>query len=192
MRRLSDRLSYANVVASVALFVALSGTSYAAVSLSRGSVGSREIRDSGVRSGDIRARAIRSRHLAAESVTLGKLRRSTRQALRGGTGPAGPQGPPGANAVTYRASVSFTGGRVRGNALASGTLGRGRYEVIFDRDTSQCTPVATLGNVRGNDPAEEPPAGRITAAAVGSTIVVRTFDAQGNPEPLAFNVIVAC
>ncbi len=39
MRRLSDRLSYANVVASVALFVALGGTSYAAVSLSRGSVG---------------------------------------------------------------------------------------------------------------------------------------------------------
>ena len=42
--RISDRLSYANVVASLALFIALGGASYAAVSLPRASVGTAQLR----------------------------------------------------------------------------------------------------------------------------------------------------
>ena len=48
MRRLRDRLSYANVTASLALFVALGGTSYAAVTLPRNSVGQKQLRDHAV------------------------------------------------------------------------------------------------------------------------------------------------
>ena len=50
-------LSYANVVASLALFVALGGTAAAAVTLDRDSVGSREIRDGAVRSAGVVGRA---------------------------------------------------------------------------------------------------------------------------------------
>src|SRR3954453_11317650 len=49
------RLSYANVIATLALFIALGGSSYAALKLPRNSVGSTQIRSG----------AVQSRHLAA-------------------------------------------------------------------------------------------------------------------------------
>ena len=39
-RRIRDRLTYANVTATLALFIALGGSSYAALKLPRDSVGS--------------------------------------------------------------------------------------------------------------------------------------------------------
>lgn len=44
LQRVGDRLSYANVVATLALFVALGGASYAAVTLPRNSVGTAQLR----------------------------------------------------------------------------------------------------------------------------------------------------
>jgi hypothetical protein len=43
-QRVGERLSYANVVATLALFVALGGASYAAVALPRNSVGTPQLR----------------------------------------------------------------------------------------------------------------------------------------------------
>ncbi|HEX3511128.1 MAG TPA: hypothetical protein VHT27_08530 [Solirubrobacteraceae bacterium] len=48
IRWLTERLSYANVVATLALFVALGGASYAAVELPPGSVGARQLRTAAV------------------------------------------------------------------------------------------------------------------------------------------------
>ena len=47
------RLSYANVVATLALFIALGGSSYAALKLPRNSVGSAQIRSGAVHSSDV-------------------------------------------------------------------------------------------------------------------------------------------
>lgn len=44
LRRIKKRASYANVVSTIALFVALGGASYAAVALAPNSVGSRQVR----------------------------------------------------------------------------------------------------------------------------------------------------
>src|SRR5262249_17214644 len=66
------RLSPALVIASLALAVAMGGTSYAAVSLPANSVGTRQLRNS--------------------AVTLKKISRSARASLRGGKGDRGPQG----------------------------------------------------------------------------------------------------
>ena len=69
-------LSYANVVASLALFVALGGTAAAAVTLDRDSVGSREIRDGGVRSAELRDEGVRIADISpgARNALLGDLR----------------------------------------------------------------------------------------------------------------------
>jgi hypothetical protein len=48
LRSVRPRLSYANVVASLALFIALGGVSYAVVELPAGSVGSAQLRDGAV------------------------------------------------------------------------------------------------------------------------------------------------
>jgi hypothetical protein len=75
--------TYANVCSTLALVLAASGTGYAAVALTPGSVGSRELRDNSVRSVDVQDRTLRATDFAR-----GVLKRGT-------TGPRGPQGPRG-------------------------------------------------------------------------------------------------
>ena len=69
-------LSYANVVASLALFVALGGTAAAAVTLDRDSVGPREIREGAVRSAELRDEGVRIADISpgARNALLGDMR----------------------------------------------------------------------------------------------------------------------
>ena len=67
------RLSYAKVVATVALFVALGGTATAAT-LARDSVGAPQIKTDAVRSPEIRADAVRSPEIRADAVRSSEIR----------------------------------------------------------------------------------------------------------------------
>ena len=68
------KLSYANVAASLALFIALGGTAVAAATLAPDSVGSPEIRADAVRSPEIRADAVRSPEIAKDAVRGSEIR----------------------------------------------------------------------------------------------------------------------
>ncbi|HEX2096914.1 MAG TPA: hypothetical protein VHF50_06035 [Solirubrobacterales bacterium] len=76
-------------VAYLALFVALGGTSYAAVQLPRDSVGSRQIR----------AGAVGASELRQQAVTLAKIANAARTELRGARGPEGVRGPEGPQGI---------------------------------------------------------------------------------------------
>ncbi len=119
------RLTFANVMASVAVFIALGGASYAAVSLPRNSVGSKQVRAHSIRQGDLAAGSVGTQQLRRRSVTAPKLankgvtKRSLsswirgqlrRRSAAGPPGPAGPAGPrgPGAIAARYSATASAT------------------------------------------------------------------------------------
>jgi hypothetical protein len=73
----------------LALFIALGGTSYAAVSLSANSVGARELKNRAVGSSELKDRSIMKRDLRE------RLLASLRRGGSGTPGPAGPQAPPG-------------------------------------------------------------------------------------------------
>ena len=113
VRSIRSRLTYANIVASIALFVALGGGAYAAITLPAGSVGTKQIRDDAVRSAQVK-----SRSLLASDFKLGQLPTGLRGAqdhgsargagpargagstgAPGATGPVGPQGEPGTSAT---------------------------------------------------------------------------------------------
>lgn len=99
--RLRHRLTYANVTATLALSIALGGTSYAAVQLPRNSVGEKQLRASSVGSSEVRDRGLQVRDLSG----------AARASLRGERGPAGPQGAPGASAgatlgLTYKTTAA--------------------------------------------------------------------------------------
>jgi hypothetical protein len=81
MRR--PQLSYANVISSIALFVALGGTSYA---VARNSIGTAQLKNNAVTSAKIKNGAVRSGDLAPS-------------ARVGQRGPRGPQGPSGGTAA---------------------------------------------------------------------------------------------
>lgn len=73
-----SHLSFANAVSLIALFVALGGTSVAAISLSKNSVGTKQIKKDAVRASEIKSRAVgtsevRNGALLAEDFRPGQL-----------------------------------------------------------------------------------------------------------------------
>jgi hypothetical protein len=68
------RLSYANLMATVAVFIALGGGAYAALSLPAGSVGSKQIAKNAVRAKQIAKRAVRKKELARNAVRSRKIK----------------------------------------------------------------------------------------------------------------------
>ena len=82
MNRLWSKLSFANVMATIAVFAALAGGSYAAVK-----IGTKQLKNDSVTSAKIKNGTIVKKD----------IKRATRRALRGAKGPAGPAGPRGAD-----------------------------------------------------------------------------------------------
>jgi hypothetical protein len=171
---LRERLTYANVASTIALVLALGGTSYAAITLPRNSVGSEQVR----------SRAIKSRHVENGSLRLGDLGAGAQRALRGKEGPAGPP------AAKYFAAVGAGGTFIRGNATHGGHTvgGSGAYTVGFAQHVSGCAYSATLGTTDGSST----PAGRITVTDLNGIVGVQTYGPDGNPADLPFHLIVAC
>jgi hypothetical protein len=104
-------------MATVAVFVALGGTSYAAITLPRNSVGSNQLKRNAVTSTDVKDRSlgVRDLSLAARTFLKGE---------RGPQGPQGVQGPPGTGGngagftVFYRTNPD---GRVNFGEVTSAT-----------------------------------------------------------------------
>lgn len=95
-RWIKKRLSYANVVASTALFVSLGGTSYAAITLKANSVRSSHIKNGQVKRADLAKGAVAGAQVADGSLLAGDFAPGQLpRGERGETGPAGPQGPKG-------------------------------------------------------------------------------------------------
>ena len=100
MRR---HLSYANVMATIAVFIALGGSSYAAVKLTRNSVGERHIRAGAVGTSELRDGSVRLRDLRAADVRT--LRGASTAGPAGPAGPTGPSGAAGPQGATGRSAL---------------------------------------------------------------------------------------
>jgi len=120
LSKLRSRLSYANVVASIALFIALGGTSYG---LATGSIGSPEIKNNSVRSKDIRNNDVRSQDIRNQSLLA--------KDFKAGQLPAGPQGPQGERGPQgAQGEIGATGpAGPFPDVLPSGKTLRGAYDV---------------------------------------------------------------
>src|SRR3954449_3246562 len=110
MQRLRARLSYANVMATIAVFVALGGTSYAVTSLPRNSVGAAQIRSRAVGASEIRPGSVRSKQVRDRSLSVRDLSPAARESLRGQRGGIGPQGPAGV--ADYVSAAVDSSGRI--------------------------------------------------------------------------------
>jgi hypothetical protein len=175
--RLRERLTYANVMATIAVFVALGGSSYAVTQLPRNSVGASQIKRNAVRSPEVENGSLR----------LGDLGARSREALRGQKGDTGP---PGAPAAKFFAAVTAAGGTPRGNATSAShtSAGSGVYTIGFGQNVSACVYSATLGSTD----ATTVPAGRVSVRGDGGNVGVQTYDAAGNPADLPFHLAVFC
>jgi hypothetical protein len=203
------RLTYANVMATLAVFIALGGASYAAIRIPANSVGNKQLKDNAVRGKEIRNGVVGEKDLKD-----------------GAVGPDALQG----NAVGFDnlAPLAVDGSKVKDGSIpfakldaqtvsprlfahvnASGVLAEnsgnvtsvsrpstGSYVVTFDRNLNGCVAVANVGFGFGPGVIG---AGRTAqarmnmnnnAAAVGVTIYKGlTFNDVENND---FHLIVAC
>ena len=189
MSRIRSHLSYANVMATTAVFIALGGTSYAVSQLPRNSVGAKQIRSGAVGKSEIGTSAVRSKHIKDRSVALRDISPAARLSLRGQQGPAGPQGPA---AATFSAAVRPSGEFARSRGTQSNGAGHasnsGVYEIAFNSDIGACYAVASIAGMDGVEPGN----GQVVTSITGDRATVRTRDAAGNPADLPFHLIVSC
>jgi hypothetical protein len=155
LSRFRGRLTFANVVASLALFVALGGSSYAALQLPKASVGTKQLKSD----------AVTSPKVKPGSLLLSDFRSSQRNFLRGPAGLQGPagargepgprgpegerglQGAPGLPATRLFAHVTDVGNLGYGSGVTQAVRNQaGIYTVTFDQSLDECVAVGTIGS----------------------------------------------
>jgi hypothetical protein len=99
MRRIFGEGRYANVTATMALVLALGGTSYAAIKLPANSVTTKTVKD----------RSLLSKDFKRGQLPAGKRGAAGPAGPQGALGPAGPAGPAGATAGAYKATQTGPG-----------------------------------------------------------------------------------
>lgn len=140
MKTFGKHLTFANVVACLAMFIALGGASYAAFNLPKNSVGAKELKKG--------------------AVTPAKLSKASRTTLAGPSGPAGARGPQGAKGDAGSKgekgdrgetglSTGPAGGALAGNypnpSIAASTRGVALAGVTSDEDGNVETWFNRLG-----------------------------------------------
>ncbi len=73
MKRLTDRLTYANVISTLALFLVLSGGAAYAASLGKNSVGTKQLKKNSVTAAKISKNAVSTAQIKNGSVTGAKV-----------------------------------------------------------------------------------------------------------------------
>src|SRR3954469_20261391 len=110
MRRVFRPGRYANVASTLALVVALGGTSYAAVALPKNSVGNKQLKTNAVTSSKVENSTLLSKDFKAGQLPAGP------RGSAGAPGPKGGQGAPGAPGVSGWERVHNATGVVNANS----------------------------------------------------------------------------
>ena len=176
------RLTYSNVTASIALFVALGGTSYAVTQLPRNSVGSTQVRDGSLQRKDL-----------ASGMSRGPRGSEGPQGVAGATGAQGPRGPSSVRIARQPPGVNLSGVQGRRRRSAAWTTCRREAGCCASRAAPSSTPTALhvicALKVNGDTKADAAtvvgdgaPAAQETSISVGTAVV------QAAP----FNVTVDC
>jgi hypothetical protein len=103
------RLTYANTMATIAVLIALGGTSYAAAKLT-----GRDVKDGSLTGADVRSSSLQSRHIADRSLRAVDFRRGVLR--RGREGEQGEDGFDGFDGEPGPPGITLASGRVEGVA----------------------------------------------------------------------------
>jgi hypothetical protein len=179
-----------NLVAYLALFVALGGSSYAAVRLAPGSVHTRALAKGAVTHSKLAAGSVRSRNVANRTLTRADFKPGALGELRqGATGAPGPQGPAGNASIGAKARSTGTVQAAHGASTnvpldnAGWTQDGGELDLIAGSMTVKAPPSCTgsFGNalvvsIDGKDttfgiPPNIPSAGSVTVPLLVGTLM---------------------
>jgi hypothetical protein len=133
MKSVRKRLTYANVMSSLAVFLVVAGgTAFAASQLGKESVGAKQLKK--------------------EAVTPAKISAAAKTALKGAAGPQGPAGPKGDKGEKGEPGLSNgpAGGALAGNypnpSLAAKVVTAGKLAVINEKTATASIPKEGFGS----------------------------------------------
>jgi hypothetical protein len=204
--KLRSRLTYANAVASIALFIALGGTSYA---LATGSIGTREIKNNSLTGRDVRNSSltgadVRNSRLTGADILNDRL--TGADVLESSLDKVPTAGAADTANTANSANTATTASRLAGEYFAvvnaDGTLARatpnvdvaselqappGRYYVTIDRDAGPCFYLAVLdADHPGYIAAQRDP------GAPANAVFVVTRDTAGSLVDRPFTLHIRC
>lgn len=171
MKKVLGQLTYANVMATAAIFIALGGVSYAAFKLPKNSVGTKQIKDNAISGAKIKAGAITGSKIAAGSIGSSSIDLKTL-----GTVPSASEAnhATSAGTATSATTAGTANTAVNSNQLGGippqGFMSSTRF-AFGSASTDPATPVPlfTLGGIEVT-----------TAAAAGSAFKVRVRNVTGD------------
>ncbi len=208
---MGPRLTYANVMATGAMFIALGGASYAMINIPPNSVGTAQLKPHSVGTGQLKNGAVGSDQLKRGSVRVDKLAAASvgsaqLQPNSVGSGQLVP------GSVTAREVQpgsllyeDFSAGEVQAPLLwafsfingtigstnrgvtGGGLLATGSYYVDFDQNLGDCAPVVSVNAI---------PSQGFADAAIDNKnafqVDVSTFNTSGAPADQSWNLYVLC
>ncbi len=134
------KLSYANVMATVAVFIAIGGGAYAA-GLAKNSVGSKQIKN-----GQVKVEDLGENSVSGSKVKDGSLLPADFNSPDSLKGPKGDQGDPGEPATKLFAAVRSNGDLSYGSGVDSVSRDEaGKYSVEFNQSVVGCVAIASAG-----------------------------------------------
>jgi hypothetical protein len=184
----SYRPGHTTVVAYLALFVALGGSSYAAVTITGKNVKNRSLTAKDIKKNSLTTTEVKDRSLLGKDFKAGQLPRGA----TGATGPQGPKGNTGADATKLWAAVNSDGTLRTGSGVtASAASGTGYYTVDFNQAIDGCgwTGTISIFDAIGIN-------GEIStyhySVEANTRLRVRTSDSAGTATQKPFVVAVFC
>jgi hypothetical protein len=155
LKQTRKRLTYANVMSSLAVFLVLGGaTAFAAGHLGKNTVGTKQLKKNAVTGAKVKNHSLKAADFKAGQLPTGPQGPKGDQGPRGEQGPKGDTGPAGIPATRLWASVDATGTLtvLHGEGVTGVEPGglTGLVNVTFDRDVSECSfQVTPLGHGGG-------------------------------------------
>jgi hypothetical protein len=214
LERIRARLTYANVMATIAVFIALGGVAWGAAT-----IGSSDVIDDTLKSHDVRNDALKSHDLrngkgvkdkdvlpnslsgaAIDESSLGQVPSAEDADTLGG---AGPDDFVGSDQILW-ASVSADGSLARGSAGMSSLHNVSHIDGLYlvqlpaGYNAIACTYVGSIGRAEYNADTTDQLSGAVSAAPYTGNqsdiryVIVQTRTLDGTKADLPFHLIVVC
>lgn len=188
--RIRARLTYANVMSTIAVFIALGGTSYAAITIT-----GRNVKNNSLTSADVKDNSLLKKDFKSGQVPAGA---KGDPGPTGAQGPAGERGPQGIPGISQYARVKSNGTLIDGTAVAATRLQTGAYLLTFPTQIAKCAATANSTSFAGFDQSIN----RVWAQiGIGfgngggvspNSLVVNLYDSGGPNVDSSFSVILVC
>jgi hypothetical protein len=187
LRKIRGRLTYANATASMALFIALGGVSYAAVTLPKNSVGSSQIKRNAVSGSKVKNSSLTGVDIKNKSLTAVDFNGSVRgtrgpPGARGAAGPKGDTGPAGLLLETLPSGKSLRGTfGMYGHGEANNGLEAASESVSFPISLASAPSAKVVQNGTASAPPQCPGTAAAPEAAPGWLCIYENREQNQRP-----------